>query len=260
LISFGILWFFLALSVESSLIPIIDTIFEHRLYLPSFGAAAAFGTAFFMLAEKFCRSIGDKLPLLVAAMLLLSFSLATIQRNQVWGNDIRLWEDVVRKSPQKGRPHNELGFALENAGRRAEAVEAFHRALAVDPYYYRAYYNLGELYLVSGRPDAAVPMLERVITLKPELSEAYVKLAAALIRGRNFREAAIFLEQNLDRVGENGEARFYLGAAYAFLGNREAARRELTVLSRLDPGLASDLAGLLGRDSTRMSSHEQQSK
>ena len=38
LISFGILWFFLTLSIESSIIPIADVIFEHRLYLPSVGA------------------------------------------------------------------------------------------------------------------------------------------------------------------------------------------------------------------------------
>ncbi len=35
LIGFGILWFFITLSVESSFIPIVDVIFEHRVYLPS---------------------------------------------------------------------------------------------------------------------------------------------------------------------------------------------------------------------------------
>jgi hypothetical protein len=38
LAAFGIFWFFLALSVESSFIPIVDVIFEHRVYLPSVGA------------------------------------------------------------------------------------------------------------------------------------------------------------------------------------------------------------------------------
>ena len=39
LISFGILWFFLTLSVTSSFLVIEDVIFEHRLYLPSVGFA-----------------------------------------------------------------------------------------------------------------------------------------------------------------------------------------------------------------------------
>jgi hypothetical protein len=36
-ISMGIFWFFITLSVESSIIPIRDALFEHRLYLPVFG-------------------------------------------------------------------------------------------------------------------------------------------------------------------------------------------------------------------------------
>ena len=39
LISFGIIWFFVTLSVTSSFIVIYDVIFEHRLYLPSIGFA-----------------------------------------------------------------------------------------------------------------------------------------------------------------------------------------------------------------------------
>ncbi len=39
LISFGIIWFFVTLSVTSSFIVLYDVIFEHRLYLPSIGFA-----------------------------------------------------------------------------------------------------------------------------------------------------------------------------------------------------------------------------
>ncbi|KAB2950845.1 MAG: hypothetical protein F9K18_14705, partial [Thermoanaerobaculia bacterium] len=47
LVGFGGVWFFVALAVESSLIPIVDVLFEHRLYLPSVGflLAAACGGA-----------------------------------------------------------------------------------------------------------------------------------------------------------------------------------------------------------------------
>ncbi|MDD5435370.1 MAG: hypothetical protein PH343_08080, partial [Nitrospira sp.] len=37
LAAFGIFWFFITLSVESSVIPLVDIIFEHRVYLPSVG-------------------------------------------------------------------------------------------------------------------------------------------------------------------------------------------------------------------------------
>ncbi|MBW1677892.1 MAG: hypothetical protein JRJ79_15150, partial [Deltaproteobacteria bacterium] len=49
LIAFSILWFFITLSVESSVIPIIDYIFEHRLYLPSVGYAFILPALIFQL-------------------------------------------------------------------------------------------------------------------------------------------------------------------------------------------------------------------
>ena len=46
LIAFFILWFFIILSPTSSFVPIIDVIFEHRLYLPSVGFFVLFSLAF----------------------------------------------------------------------------------------------------------------------------------------------------------------------------------------------------------------------
>ena len=129
-------------------------------------------------------------------------------------------------------------------------MEVLFRAIEVEPSYHRAWYNLADLYLVSGQPEEALPLLQAAIEIKPDFTEAYVKLGAALIRSRQFGEAAVFLERNLHRVANHGEARFYLGAAYAFLGYREAALRELAVVARLDPALARDLAGLLRRNSS----------
>ncbi|MBE0598461.1 MAG: tetratricopeptide repeat protein [Desulfuromonadales bacterium] len=246
LVAFGIGWFFLTLSVESSLIPITDVIFEHRLYLPSVGAFAAFATAFFLFADSIrspaARALG---PLAVAAFLVVSLAVATWQRNGVWENELRLWQDVVRKSPEKGRPWNNFGKALEEAGRTSEAAEALRRAIEVDPLYSTAYYNLADLYLVNNYPEAALPLLETAIQIKPDFRKAYVKLGAALIRGKKFREAEIFLNHNLERIEKDAEARFYLGAAYVFLGDKAAAAQELAVVSRLDERLAGDLAGLL---------------
>jgi hypothetical protein len=65
--SFGILWFFITLSVESSIIPIRDVIFEHRLYLPSVGAVVAFGAAVFYGFDY----LRLKNPLLATSVLLL---------------------------------------------------------------------------------------------------------------------------------------------------------------------------------------------
>ncbi len=46
LIPFGAAWFYITLSPTQSFVPILDIIFEHRLYLPSIGFFIAFIAAF----------------------------------------------------------------------------------------------------------------------------------------------------------------------------------------------------------------------
>jgi hypothetical protein len=55
LISFAIFWFFITLSVESSIIPIRDVIFEHRVYLPSVGFVMAMAIFFHEAGESFSQ-------------------------------------------------------------------------------------------------------------------------------------------------------------------------------------------------------------
>jgi len=52
LIAFFILWFFVILSPTSSFIPIIDVIFEHRLYLASVGFFVLLSLAFDSLFKR----------------------------------------------------------------------------------------------------------------------------------------------------------------------------------------------------------------
>ena len=57
LIFFGIFWFFLTLSVESSIIPISqNVIFEHRTYLPSWGFFLVLTSTVFYLPKKVYRN------------------------------------------------------------------------------------------------------------------------------------------------------------------------------------------------------------
>ena len=55
LIPFGVAWFYIGLSPVQSIVPIIDVVFEHRLYMPSIGFVIVFVTAyegFFEWLEK----------------------------------------------------------------------------------------------------------------------------------------------------------------------------------------------------------------
>ena len=146
-----IIWFFVTLSIESSVIPINDVIFEHRLYLPSFGVFLAFAAT-----AAFSTKISGRTYALVVVTLACILAGATWTRNLVWKNESTLWSDVVAKSPLKARAHYNLGKSLSAANRLDEAIDHLQTALRLPIYakaMAQAHAILGAAYVQKGLPD-----------------------------------------------------------------------------------------------------------
>ncbi len=69
----------------------------------------------------------------IAIALLLGLAWLTHARNPVYRDEITFWRDVTAKSPANSRAHNNLGYALANAGQPAAALAAYDRALSLSP-------------------------------------------------------------------------------------------------------------------------------
>ena len=160
LISFGIFWFFITLSVESSFIPIRDVIVEHRLYLPSIG----FFIAVVLSVEYFFSNMRLKIALMLVIVSVLSIS--TYNRNTIWKDPQALWEDVIAKAPNNARAYNNIGVELKNKGEYNKAIEQFEKSLKADKNYTSVYFNLGDVQYRLGNYEDAVVYLKKALTLK----------------------------------------------------------------------------------------------
>ncbi|MBF0291316.1 MAG: tetratricopeptide repeat protein [Nitrospinae bacterium] len=187
MISFGILFFFLALSVESSVFPLEDVIFEHRAYLPSAGIIIAFWAGLFYTLEKLAPVWSRKKSVVVAMTLTLTaltsgYAAATINRNEVWRDGEALWTDVVKKSQGKARPHNNLGAFYFHKGDLDKAEKYFRQSLAINPKYALSLYDMALLNLKRGDLDTALDYFDKAVTIDPltpfplfSMGEGYLK-------------------------------------------------------------------------------------
>lgn len=241
LVSFGIFWFFLTLTVESSLIPIRDLIFEHRLYLPMVGVTIAVAVLVGLASEKSAAFFSGRLPLFLAALIVVGLASATWQRNQVWRSTLTIWEDTVRKSPNKERPWYNLGSLYDDAGQYDKAIQALVRAISLDPKHGEAWHNLGRTYMVIGQNQQAVNVLRHAVRLNPRMENAIVNLAVALLRVDQPQEAVGLLESCLPSLAGWSAVRINLGVAYLGVGNLAGAQRELAALELIDPQQAVEL-------------------
>ena len=231
LISFGILWFFLTLSVESSIIPIKDVIFEHRLYLPSVGFFLGIG----LLAScGWERRKKMRAPLAVIGLLILgTLSMATCQRNFVWADDVILWRDVIQKAPGKARAHGNLGSALEAEGRTEEAIREYQTALKFQPDYYQALNNLGSALVTQGRQDEAIEAFQKTLSLKPDLPTTLYNLGVAYAKQGRLEEAIREYRNALKLKPDYVKARTNLGTLYATQGRLQEATQEYETALKL---------------------------
>jgi len=128
---------------------------------------------------------------------------------------------------------NNLGTALQAAGRHDEAVAHHQRAIAISPDYAPAYNNLGATLRAAGRLDEAIAAYRQALALKPDFGSASYNLANALLeQGQTgasvdqFRKAL----QSADTV----EAHNNLGIALATKGDAAGAVAEFRAALRLD--------------------------
>jgi tetratricopeptide (TPR) repeat protein len=183
LAAFGIAWWFLALSVESSVIPIVDVINEHRVYLPSAG----------LLAAARARPVaGARRTVAAGAALAVALGAATFARNRVWATDVALWTDAAKKSPDKSRPYLNLGTALREAGRTDAAAAALRRGVQLDPDSTYGRSQLGAVLLALGHRAEGEVELRAALARSPDDPEALFNLATSFWE-QGHREDARFL-------------------------------------------------------------------
>ncbi|MGO9014165.1 MAG: tetratricopeptide repeat protein [Dissulfurispiraceae bacterium] len=246
LIGFGILWFFITLSVESSIIPLAMIITEYRVYLPSVGIIMSVVTGAFMLKERLRASrlsiVGSqksgKIIMGILALILVVLSVATYMRNEVWGDGIRLWEDTARKSPAKARAYFALGNIYKDRNMPDKAIENYLIAIKLKPDYVEAYKSLGTTYKDRNMPDKAIENYLTAIKLKPDDADAHVYLGIEY-KSLNMNDkameqylVAIKMEPNNDKAHNN------LGIIYQDINMTDKAIEQYLIAIRLNPDVA----------------------
>ncbi|MEN8262923.1 MAG: tetratricopeptide repeat protein [Nitrospirota bacterium] len=234
LISFGIFWFFVTLSVESSIIPIRDVINEHRIYLPSIGVFLAIAATMIMKAERL-RVRAKSVAAALLVLIVISLTLVTYTRNMVWSDRIKLWEDVINKSPNKYRSQFNLGSAYQDQGSLDKAMEQYRTAIRLKPDFAKAYFNLGIIYKTRGDNDEAMKHFKMAITFNPEFAQAHNNLGNVYqVKGLN-EKAKQHFQAAIKHDPYFAEPHYNLATVYRTKGLIDKAIDEYNIAIRLKP-------------------------
>jgi Flp pilus assembly protein TadD len=233
LAAFGLLWFFITLSVESSIIPLGELAAEYRLYLPSSGISMTVVSLGYYATKRF--SLRPFLLYGACALLVIALSTASSLRNTVWASETALWEDAARKSPARVRPHQNLGTYYGTQGRLEDAKRELLAALALAPADFELHNNLGVIYKRMELFDDAVREYTIALKLSPGDVMARYNLGNVYLAQGKVPEAIREYELTVKLIPDYDEAHNNLGIAYQKSGQFDAAIREFNRALQLSP-------------------------
>jgi tetratricopeptide (TPR) repeat protein len=230
LFSLGIFAFFITLMPSSSIIPILDVIYEHRMYLAVAFLAMGCLQPIVYGVERLGKISPQVVHIAILSLIMAVLPLLTgltYARNEVWASSLSLWEDSVKKSPNKARPHNNYGRALYLLGMNMteEAKKEFEIAKRLAPDYPPPYHNLAMAYFIEGNYQKAITLDLEAIKKKPDYKEAFYQVAKSYGQLNQWENARIYLE----RLIASAPASMYLPAyldlleAYLQMGDKEKA-------------------------------------
>ncbi|MBT3295337.1 MAG: tetratricopeptide repeat protein [Verrucomicrobia bacterium] len=238
--------FFLVLSPTSSILPSLQVIHEHRMYV-SLAAVVTLAVAGVQAALTRIPRVSAVVarqpksafavlpPILVVAVL---FGIMTVQRNRDYHSEIAFWQHNVDHRPESYVAHCGLGQALQSHGRPAEAIEHYRRALRIEPKYAEAHYNWGLALTTVGRTQEAMACYQQALRLNPNHVNAHNNLGNALQALGRTREAIPHYRDALRLKPGMAEAHDNLGNALRALGRFGEAITQHEQALRIRPGWA----------------------
>jgi lipoprotein NlpI len=169
---------------------------------------------------------------------------ATWERSRLYASEEMLWRDTVKKNPSGWMPRYNLGTALLQAGKPAEAIEQLQQAVRIRPDLVKPRTNLGIALAQAGRLEEAVVELEQALRMDPRLFEVRANLAHALLLLGKLPDAINQWEQALQIKPDSAEVHYDLGVAFERTGRPRQAIEHYQQALRLDPKLIEAQNGL----------------
>jgi tetratricopeptide (TPR) repeat protein len=222
-ISFAIFWFFICLS-PFLILRLNDYMAERWVYTASFGYALGV-SGIVMWAAQFYR----KTMLAAVVVMLVLFSALTVMRNQVYASPVLLWEDAVKKAPEKARPYLNLSRANIDNGELALGVTNIREGLTLGKKRgltrkerVAAYVNLAAAY--RNDVQKAEQALKTIEHEASDYHEYHHSLALLFMKTLRYDEALSAFNKALAIRPQSPTFLYLMGTCYESLGQHKTAQ------------------------------------
>jgi tetratricopeptide (TPR) repeat protein len=239
-------WVFLILGPTSSFLPIVTEVAaDHRMYLPLIGIVVGVVMLVYVVGawavstRPALGAVARPAGAAAAVALVAAMGWRTFERNHDYRSREAIWADATRKVPGDARAWHNLGTALADDGRDAEAVKDFTRAVELDPLYVSAYAHRGISYSALGKYPEAIADYEKALELDPNNSKAKIGLGVVAEKSGDAQLARQRFLEAVEKDPGSAIAWSNLGSTYDRAGDYARAAECFDKAVALDPKFAN---------------------
>lgn len=257
LVSFGILYYFITLSIVSNVVFSIGTNLSERfLFMPSLGLiVAAVSALWYCGIKKSIISLG-------LILIVLAYSVRTVLRNPVWYDDYTLFTSDVGPETQSAKLLNAAGGVIVNryfnesdqtlkSKKMSEAEGYLKRAITHHPTYSNAWHILGTAQSLGGNYDEAVKTFDKLLSLNPSHEKGMSNLIVTLRdagkqagQSGDLQKSIRYLTRAESLDNDDPEIKRLLGIAYGSSGNHQNAIKYFQKVLEKLPKVATSYVNL----------------
>jgi len=233
----GWLWYIGTLVPVIGLVQVgIQAMADRYTYVPLIGLFIIVAWGIHELLKRWRYRIVGLLA--ITALFLLILIVITRIQVRYWTNSISLFEHAIEVTDGNFVAHNNLGGALAEPGRIAEAMSHYFEALRINPDYGKTHYNLGNALVAQGNLDEAFFHYSEALRIDSDHADAHYNLGIVLEMQGRLIEAIFHYYSALRIKPESPEIHYNLGSTLVVQGNFKDAIFHFSEALRVKPDYA----------------------
>ena len=242
LVSFGIAFFLVTLSIVSNLVFAVGTNMAERFaFMPSVG----FCLVVAILANYYLSE--NRVKMMLVPLIAVAFGSQTIYRNLAWKDNYTIFTTDIETSPNSAKLQCSVGGEtiakylnepnLETRKMKMEeAIGHLKRSLEIHPTFKNPYLLLGNAYFYVQNYDNSIENYKKALALDPVFRDAKTNLAVAYRDGGKYYgqqkndipKAIEYLAKATEINPQDAVALSFLGTAYGMSGQPKKSIEVLT--------------------------------
>jgi Flp pilus assembly protein TadD len=171
----------------------------------------------------------------VTGLVLAANLFATEHQLGFWQNSESLFKHAIALTKDNAVAHLNLGVALEQDNRQAEAQAEYRRAVAIDPHRFQAHNNLANLLATMGSRDEALKEYQEALRLNPGAALAHVNLGTLFVDMGRFDDAMREYAEAAQLAPKDPRPHYLIGKACLRRGQSAEAVKHFRDALRLGP-------------------------